>query len=295
MIGATMYDKLKKQPLLGLALAIAVGYVLAHIVTRALDVIYEDALGSDPTAAAEWLLAIALVGFASYIAPRLYRSYRRKFFLDRDPSTLSSEGFRKRIIVSVVSVLLLTSLVIVCLAWPRSISIAVTIGVLAVLYYLVVKVYRWRKNEPWRMNFAKDQRWLAFQKATLLRDAAECMAEADAATVSPEGTATTPQVKYDHEVYDCFDMMDEHRERIFYAHLDEAFRAAAADVYKAGFHYNVPPKFLAGFIAKAAARHQKNPSSGIEYLKETSENFPRLWPEVSEPVLQRMMAEFLGK
>ena len=66
IITRIMIDKLKRQPLIGLALAIAAGYVLAHIITRALDIIYEDALGSDPASAAVWLIAIAFVACATW-------------------------------------------------------------------------------------------------------------------------------------------------------------------------------------------------------------------------------------
>ena len=147
-----MFDKLKQQPLLWLALAVAAGLVVAHVANRVIDLTYEDALGSDPTSAAAWLCAITLVAGAVYMAPCLYRSYRRKFPANLDWSKLSPAAFRKRVIISAVSVVLLAIFAVACAVWPPMIGIAMAVGLFVLMCRLLVKVYRWRKNEKWRMN-----------------------------------------------------------------------------------------------------------------------------------------------
>ena len=61
-----MFDKLKQQPLLWLALAFAAGLVVAHVANRVIDLTYEDALGSDPVQALVWMLLLGLACAAVY-------------------------------------------------------------------------------------------------------------------------------------------------------------------------------------------------------------------------------------
>ncbi len=69
-----MIEFLKKQPFVGLALAIAAGYVLAHFAVKTADYFYDNVLDSSPVS------ALFLVAFMVFVALLTYR-YGSRFLL----------------------------------------------------------------------------------------------------------------------------------------------------------------------------------------------------------------------
>lgn len=174
-----MYEKLKKQPLIGLALAITCGYVLAHIVIKTGDALYEN----DP----DFLVTLAFAALATSAIVWKRRgllAWLRS--LRREPGAPVARAPRSaafRAISYSFGILLLSLGALASLAVRDAspfVGIGMALGAFVLTYRFIVKVARWRSNEPWRKNYS-----LAI-KEQLLRDAAECMAEADAAAAAEE-------------------------------------------------------------------------------------------------------------
>jgi hypothetical protein len=279
-----MINKLKQQPLPALALAIAAGYVLGHIINRALDITYKDALDSNPASGAAWLLAISVLACSPWMLPRLYRSYRRKFPVEQR----TTKPHRRRFSATVYAVAVI-ALMIAGGAWLTGLdqwpfaAIAITVGAFALTCRLVTKVYRWRKNEKWRTN--------ANPVTKLRRDLANADKQATQEKSAHSQAEAGTEARYFEDVDDAFHTMGDRGSIALYAQINPAFLKASMEVYAVGFECFVPEKQVAGFIADAAIRYTADPRVGLLYLEQYKNYIPRLWPTVTEPELQNLVTQ----
>lgn len=130
-------------------------------------------------------------------------------------------------------------------------------------------------------DFVELEQWFATPKGKLLKDMAQCMAEADLAPDVIEELPESPESRYYVEVSDCFREMGDRGDIALYAQLNPDFLKASFEVCMAGFKCNVPVKGVAGFIAEAAASYQSDPNVGIKLLEHTKDRIPQLWSHSS--------------
>jgi hypothetical protein len=80
-----------------------------------------------------------------------------------------------------------------------------------------------------------------------------------------------------------------------YTQLNPDFMKASMEVCEVGFECNVPAMVVGEAIADAADYYHSNPKLSIEWLQETRNNIPRLWPEMTEPALPSQVTQLLDK
>ena len=188
-----MFDKLKKQPLIGLALAITSGYVLAHILTRALDITYKDALDSDPASAAAWLILIAVVALICWKRRSIAHWFRRRKAGVKPSSRQTPRSVAFRAMSYSFAIVSLFLLALASLADREAsplFGIAMAVGALVLTYRFIAKAIRWRRNEPWRTNPLNDPKFVAANPRT----AAWASKGNNAAVASAEGIGQPAQI-----------------------------------------------------------------------------------------------------
>lgn len=137
-----------KRQFVGLALAVACGLVLAHVITKVGDNLYEN----NPA----MLITIVLATILLLVAARK-RCQITAWIKDRKRALVTqwTEGNWLSAITYAAGVMLL---LIVAAAWLSSADpwpitdIALAFGVFALICRFLHKIFLWRKNEKWRIN-----------------------------------------------------------------------------------------------------------------------------------------------
>lgn len=284
-----MFDKLKQQPLLGLALAIAGGYILAHIVTRALDITYKDALESDPASAAAWLFVIALV--ASIIWNRRsisawFRSIRRKPSPHKDPQfaakyprtvAWASEGDN----ATVAGVDGLYEL-----AEIEQNAAVMRAAERASPYMFLRKLFRRREHERSKMPSIKENTLSPTARLTL--DFMKADAEAALGRPHPHSEPEPgTEARYFQDIDDVIRTMGDKGSLTIYAQINPDFLKASLEVCEVGFECSAPERLVASSIADAAVGYLSDKNLGLRLLELSRDLIPKLLPQEEPAAAQK--------
>jgi hypothetical protein len=142
---------------------------------------------------------------------------------------------------------------------------------------------------------ARRKRHSTTPKTKLLRDFMEADAEALRDDNRSSEAESGTEARYFQDVNDVIRTMGDRGDLALYAQLNPDFMKASMEVCEVGFECYVPARVVGRAIADAADHYRSNPKLSIEWLQETRNNIPRLWPEVTEPALQNQVAQLLDK